>query len=140
MDILARAAEQPVASDAGLAIFIVVGLVVTVLTGMSRNIASGRTGDRHLRRAEQQGRERMESGLHDAVTRRLAELPPEPRPTAALDLTTGLDLTGEGHEPDASEDDEHRVDVDLTAEDPASAEDRDELETTAGPVDPDPVD
>lgn len=136
VEILARAAEQPVTSEAGLAIFIVVGLVVTVLTGMSRNIANGRTGDRHLRRAERQGRRRMESELHDAVSRRLAELPPDPETSEPLDLTTGLDLTAEEHD----DTDDHGDDVDLTAREGAAATSHDEVDTAVGPADPDPAD
>ena len=101
VEILARAAEQPVGSDAGLAIVIVVGLVVTVLTAMSRDITNGRTGNRRLRRAERVGREDMESALHEAVSRRLAELPPEPGPKRSIDLTARIDLTADDAEADA---------------------------------------
>lgn len=114
VEILARAAEQPVGSVPGLAIVIVVGVVLVVLTGMSRSIANGRTGSRHLARAERVGRERMESALHEAVSRRLAELPPEPHPMPSIDLTARIDLTAD--------------------------EDADVEAATAAPVDPEPTD
>ncbi len=128
MEILARAAEQPVGSVPGLAIVIVVGVVVVVLTGMSRNIASGRTGSRHLTRAERVGREQMESALQDAVSRHLAELPPEPRVRPSIDLTARIDLTGDGTDADS--------DVDLATEGEPDAE----VESATAPVDPEATD
>ncbi|MEM8903423.1 MAG: hypothetical protein AAGF02_06970 [Actinomycetota bacterium] len=85
----------------GLAIVIVVGLVVAALTAMSRNVANGRTGNRHLDRAERVGRSRMQDALHEAVVRRLAELPPEPRRRPSIDLTAEIDLTSDDAEVDA---------------------------------------
>ncbi len=130
VEILARAAEQPVASDAGLVIVIVVGAVVTLLTALSRNVANGRTGDRHLRRAERIGREDMESALHEAVSRRLAELPPEPQPTPSIDLTAPIDLT--------SDDADVVEEVDLTAGEDAVPAADDAGGSSA--ADPDPAD
>lgn len=119
MEILARAAEQPVGAVPGLAIVVVVGVVIVALTGLSRSIAADRGSDRRLAKAERQGREQAEEAARDAVVLRLAELLPEPEPgvdrkpapTSEVDLTGGgtgeqidltprVDLTEDEREPD----------------------------------------
>ena len=133
VEILARAAEQPVGSNAGLAIVIVVGVVVTVLTAMSRDIANGRTGNRRLRRAERVGREDMEAALHEVVTRRLAELPPEERPNRSIDLSAPIDLT--------SDDADAAAEVDLASAEGTAPQEEAGVEATGSPTtDPDSTD